>query len=114
MDTAQKSTLEAFLYSTQAYSKTTLELTKLKGLKATTNVLSVLVARICLLITVILFAVILSIGAALWMSEQLGKPCYGFFIISAIYLLMVFIVYFYLHRWMEKPFSKLIITQALE
>ena len=99
MDTAQKSTLEAFLDSTQAYSKTTLELTKLKGLKAT---------------TVILFAVILSIGAALWMSDQLGKPYYGFFILSAIYLLIVLVVYFFLHRWLDKPFSNLIITQALD
>ena len=114
MDTAQKSSLESFLESTQMYSKTTLELTKLKGLKATTNVLSVVVARICLLITVILFMVILSIGVAFWMSGQFGKPYYGFFILSAIYLVLVIVVYFFLQRWMEKPFSSLIISQALD
>ena len=114
MDTTQKSTLEAFLDSTQAYSKTTLELTKLKGLKATTNVLGVLVARLCLLIKVILFAGSFSICAALWMRDQLGKPYYGFFILSAIYLLIVLVVYFFLHRWLDKPFSNLIITQALD
>lgn len=114
MDTAYKSSLDALLESTQLYSKTTIELTKLKGLKATTNVLSILTARICLLITIILFMVVLSIGVALWLSEQLGKPYSGFLVLSAFYLLAVVLVYFFLHRWMEKPFSALIITKALD
>ncbi len=114
METSQKSSLEAFLDSTQLYSKTTFELTKLKGLKATTNVLSILVARLCLLIASILFLVIMSIGLAIWLSELLGKPYYGFFILSAVYLVLVLLVYFFLHNWMRKPFSNLIISQALD
>lgn len=114
MNTLQNSSLESFLDSTQLYSKTTFELTKLKGLKATTNVLSILVARLCLLITSILFLVIISIGAAMWLSEVLGKPYYGFFILSALYLLIVVLFYFYLHSWIKKPFSNLIISQALD
>lgn len=114
MDKPQRSSLESFLESTQLYSKTTFELTKLKGLKATTNVLSVLVARVCLLITIILFLVIISIGAALWMSEALGKPYYGFFILSAFYFVLVILVYLFLYRWMERPFGNLIISQALD
>ena len=114
MDTPTKSSLEAFLESTQLYSKTTIELSKLKGLKATTNVLSVLVARLCLLITIILFFVIISIGIALWLSEQVGKPYYGFFILSGFYFVLVLLVYFFLHKLMEKPFSNLIISQALD
>ena len=114
METSNSSSLEAFLESTQLYSKTTFELTKLKGLKATTNVLSILVARLCLLIASILFLVIISIGVAIWLSELLGKPYYGFFILSAVYFVLVLMVYFFLHSWMKKPFSNLIISQALD
>jgi hypothetical protein len=114
METPKKSSLEAFLDSTQAYSKTTFELSKLKGLNTSANVLSLLVARLCLLITSIMFLVIISIGLALWLSEYLGKPYYGFFILSALYFITAILFYFFLHNWMKKPFSSLIISQALE
>jgi len=114
METSKRSSLEAFLDSTQAYSKTTYELTKLKGLNKGTNVLSLLVARLCLLITSIMFLVVISIGLALWLSEYLGKPYYGFFILSAIYFVVAILFYFFLHSWMKKPFSSLIISQSLE
>lgn len=114
MESENKSSLESFLDSTQLYSKTTFELTKLKGLKASTNVLSILVARLCLLIASVLFMVILSIGVAMWLSEWLGKPYYGFFILAALYFVFVLLVYFYLHSWMKTPFSNLIISQALD
>lgn len=114
METPIKSSLEALLESTQSYSKTTLELAKLKGLNATTNVLNTLVARLCLLIISILCLLILSFGIAIWLSEILGKPYYGFFIVSAVYFVAVILVYFFLQKWMKKPFSNLIISQALD
>jgi len=114
MDSTQKKSLEALMESAQLYGKTTLELSKLQGLNATTNVLSILIARVSLLITIVVFVVIMSIGIALWLSEILGKSYYGFFVLSAFYFAMVMLVYFFLHRLMVKPFSRLIISQALD
>ena len=107
-------TLEDLIDSTQAYSKTTLELTKLKGLNAITNVFSVLTANLLLIITSILFLVVASIGVALALNEMLGKPYYGFFILAGFYLFISIIFYFFLHKWIKKPVSNLIISQALD
>jgi hypothetical protein len=114
MNTQNKSSLEAFLDSTQAYAKTSFELSKLKGIHSTTNVLSILVARMFLLITILLFLVIISIGLAIWLGEFLGKPYYGFFILSGVYFAGSFLIYFFLHGWIKEPFNNLIISQALD
>ena len=108
------SSLESFLDKTQSYTKTTLELSKLKGLNATTNVITMVVARLCVLMATLLFFVVISIGIALWLGELLGKLYYGFFIIGAAYLIIGFILYFFLHKWINRPFSNLIISQALQ
>lgn len=114
MEAQSKSSLESLIDSTQAYSKTSLELAKLKGVNATAKVISMLVARLCLMIAIILFLTIASIGTALWLNEVLGKPYYGFFIVSGFYLLIVLLFYFFLPQWIKKPFSKLIISEALD
>jgi ABC-type dipeptide/oligopeptide/nickel transport system permease component len=95
------------------YSKTTLELTKLKTLYTSSQVITSLVSRLSVIIMVSLFALILSIGIAFYLGEILGKNYYGFFIVSAFYLLSALILHFFLAHWIKKPISNLIITQAL-
>ncbi len=114
MDTPEKSSLETLIETTQAYSKTTLELTKLKGLKSIANVISVIVARLCLVITVFVSLIIISIGGALWLNDILAKPYYGFFILGGFYLLIAIVLYFFLPTWIKKPFGNLIISEALD
>ncbi len=114
MEMSQKSSFESLIDSSQAYSKTTLELAKLKGINSTAKVISVLMARLCLLIAIIIFMVIASIGAALWLSEELGKPYYGFFIVSGVYFVLAILLYLFLPKLIKKPFSSLIISEALD
>jgi ABC-type transport system involved in cytochrome bd biosynthesis fused ATPase/permease subunit len=61
-----------------------------------------------------LFALVLNIGIALWLGELLGKNYYGFFIVAVFYLLSAIVLHFFLHNWIKKPVSNLIITQALQ
>ena len=56
------SSLESFLDKTQLYAKTSIELTKLKGLNATTNVVTEVIAQICVLLIAMLFFVIFKAG----------------------------------------------------
>ncbi len=106
--------LEELYEQTEAYGKTTLELAKLKGLQTTTVVVTELIWRLSVILMLSLFALVLNIGIALWLGELLGKSYYGFFIVAGFYLLTGIVLHFFLHNWIKKPVSNLIITQALQ
>jgi len=61
-----------------------------------------------------LFVLVFNIGIALWLGELLGKSYYGFFIVAAFYLIAAIVLHFFLLRWIKKPMSDLIISQALQ
>lgn len=98
----------------ETFSKTTIELAKLKGLETTTIVVTALIWRLTVIIVIALFVLVLNIGIALWLGELLGKSYYGFFIVAGFYLLSGIVLHFFLHNWIKKPVSDLIITQALQ
>jgi hypothetical protein len=106
--------LESLFERAEAYSKTTFELSKLKALETTTVVVTNLVSRLSVVVMVALFVLLSTIGVALFLGDLLGKAYYGFFIVAAFYLLSGIILYFFLQKWIKRPVSDLIITQALQ
>ncbi len=108
------SIVESLYERVETYSKTTLELSKLKALNTTTHVVTTLISRLSVIIMLALFALVMNIGIALWLGELLGKNYYGFFIVAAFYLVSGLVLHFFLHNWIRKPISDLIITQALQ
>jgi hypothetical protein len=108
------SLLEPLFERFEAYSKTTIELTKLKLLESTTVIATSLIARVVVIVIFSLFMLILSTGIALYLGELLGKSYYGFFIIAAFYLIAGVVLHFFLHKWIKKPVSDLIIKQTLK
>jgi hypothetical protein len=113
METAINS-VESLLERAGVYGKTTCELTKLRSLETTTVVATSLVSRLSVILMISLFVFVLTVGIALWLGELLGASYYGFFIVAAFYLLAGIVSHFFLHGWIKKPFSNLIITQALQ
>jgi len=113
MDTPATS-IESLFERLQEYSKTTYELSKLKLLETTINIVNLLVPRLSVIIMISLFALVLNIGIALLLGELLGKSYYGFFIVAGFYLAAGIILHFFLHKWIKKPISDLIIKQALQ
>jgi len=106
--------IEALYERVETYIKTTVELSKLKLLELTTNIATSLLARVGVIIMISLFALLLTIGLALFLGELLGKSYYGFFIVAAIYLIIGIVFHFFLQKWIRKPVSDLIIKQALK
>ena len=106
--------IELLFEKVESYGKTTYELSKLKALETATVVATSLVSRLSVLIMISMFALVLNIGVALWLGELIGKSYYGFFIVAAFYLVAGILLHFFLHRWIRKPMSDLIITQALQ
>lgn len=107
-------TMETLLERAEAYGKTSLELAKLKSVETSATVITWLVSRISVIMMISLFALVLNIGIALWLGEMLGKVYYGFFIVAGFYLITGLVLHLFLHQWIKKPLSDLIITQALQ
>jgi hypothetical protein len=106
--------IESLFERAETYGRTTYELSKLKLLETTNTVVTSLIARLSTILMVAMFSFVLSIAIALWLGDLLGKAYYGFFIVAGFYLLAGLVLHFFLHRWVKKPISELIIKQALQ
>ena len=113
METTANS-IELLYERAEAYGKTTYELSKLKLLETSNTVITSLVARLSVVLMISMFTFVMTIAIALWLGEILGKAYYGFFIVAGFYLVVGIVLHFFLHRWVEKPISELIIKQALQ
>ena len=110
----QTGLIELLFEKAEAYSQTTIELTKLKVLETTTHVATSLISRLSVIIMISIFVLVFNIGIALLLGELLGKAYYGFFIIAAFYLAAGIVLHFFLRKWIQKPVSELIIKQSLQ
>lgn len=108
------SLIESLIERAETYGKTTYELSKLKALEAATHLAASLLSRLSIILVLFLFVIVLNIGIALLVGELLGKAYYGFFIVAVFYLIAGFVFYFFLHKWIKKPVSDLIIKQVLQ
>ena len=106
--------VELLFERTEDYTKTSFELAKLKALSTTTDVVTTMLSKMSVIIMVSLFVLVFNVGVALLLGDLLGKSYYGFFIVAAFYLIGALILHFFLHQWIKKPVSELIITQALQ
>ena len=105
---------ETMFEKVEAYAKTTIELTKLKAVETSAKVVTSIVSRVSVVVIFSLFVLVLNIGIALLLGDLLGKTYYGFFIVAAFYLLAGILLHYYMHKWIKKPISEMIIKQVLE
>jgi hypothetical protein len=106
--------IESLFQRLETFAITIFELSKLKLLHTTTIIVTSLIVRIGVIIMISLFALVLNIGIALYLGELLGKDYFGFFIVAVFYLIASLILHFFLHKWIKKPISNLIIKQVLQ
>lgn len=106
--------LESLLISATEYSKTTIELVKLKALDKTSDVVSSVVSHSVVLIILSSFMLFLNLGIAFWLGEILGKIFYGFLIIAGFYLITGVIIYFLMYKWLKKLVCNYVIKQMLK
>ncbi len=108
------SQLESLFEKAETFGITTYELSKLKALETTVKVVTSLVSRMAVIAMVAIFLFILSTGMAFWLGELLGRIYSGFFVVAGFYMLVILVLHFFLHKWIRKPLSDSIISQALQ
>lgn len=98
----------------EEYAQTKVELLRLRTIGTTANVLSSLVSRLVIIITLSSSLLILSIGSALWIGKQLGEWYDGFFVIGGLYALLALIIYAFRAQLLQRPVSNAVIRKFKE
>ena len=96
------------------YSNSTIELFKLNAIDKSADVVSSLVSRLAIFITVAMSLLIVSIGVALWVGKLLGDSFYGFFVIGGFYTILAILLHIFRHSLIKYPVSNSIIKQMLK
>ena len=108
------SNIETLFSKAGDYLETRVELFRLKTIDKTAEVVSTVVTQAVLLMISTFFLLLLSVGAAFWVGDLLGKTYYGFFAVAGFYLITGLIIYAARHKWLKQPVSNLIIRKALK
>jgi ABC-type multidrug transport system fused ATPase/permease subunit len=106
--------MEPLFERAEKYGKTSFELYKLKTISKTAEVVSTFVSHGAVIIVLSMFLVFASIGVALWLGGLLGTIYLGFFCIAAFYIMLGVVLYFFLHRTIQRKISNAIISQVLK
>lgn len=96
------------------YTKTSLELIKLKTVSAAADVLSTLTSRIAVGAVVAFFTLFLNIGISLWLGKLLGEYYYGFFIVALFYLIVAIVMHASQHKLIKTPIGNMIVSSILK
>lgn len=106
------SSIKDLFEEAEEYGRTSLELFKLKILDLSSDFLSSCASRFIFVFILFLFLLMLSIGAAFWAGDLLGKNSYGFFIVAGVYALVLIILYLFLGERIKSYVSDSIIKQV--
>ncbi|OFY84197.1 MAG: hypothetical protein A3F72_14305 [Bacteroidetes bacterium RIFCSPLOWO2_12_FULL_35_15] len=106
--------LDPLLERAEIYGKTSIELIKLQALEKTTQIASHIYSRFIALFVFSMFFIMISIGAAIWLGNFLGKIYYGFLCVSGFYFILGGVIYFLMHNWIKKHVGNSIITLMLK
>ncbi|WP_316635576.1 hypothetical protein [uncultured Flavobacterium sp.] len=96
------------------YTKTSLELIKLKTVSTSADILSTLTSKIAVGAVVAFFTLFLNIGISLWIGKLLGAYYYGFFIMALFYLIVAIVMHKTQHKLIKTPIGNMIISSILK
>lgn len=107
------SIFETLLERAEEYSKTSLELIKLKAIEKVSDGASSAASKIAGLFFFLMFFILGSVALSLWLGEVLGKAWYGFLIVAGFYAILFGLLFFVKHNWLKKIVENSIINQLL-
>ncbi|MEO7977721.1 phage holin family protein [Flavobacterium sp.] len=107
-------TNENIFEKAENYTRTSLELVKLRTVSASADVLSTITSRIAVGAVVAFFTLFLNIGISLWIGKELGEYYYGFFILALFYLIVAIVLHTFQHSLIKTPIGNMIISSILK
>jgi hypothetical protein len=105
---------ESLFEKAKEYSKTSIELLKLKIVEKTTSLASSIVIIFIVLFCFMLFIIPFNVGIALYLGEVFGKLWYGFLIVSGFYLFVIIIILLFFRKSIKKAISNYIVRRIMK
>lgn len=104
-------TIEKLIEKSEIYAKTTFELCKYEAVNKTADIFSNLAVKLAITLVVVLFLLLVNVGLALWIGQELGEVYYGFFLVAFVYLCLAILLYIFRDEWVRSPVSNFIINK---
>jgi hypothetical protein len=105
--------IESILESATNYGKNGYELAVLKLVDKASDRISGFIPQIVVLAFLAFFLLFINIAAALWIGKLLGEVYFGFFVISGLNLIFLFMYYFFMRKWLKRVLYDFIIRQLM-
>lgn len=105
--------IEMLFDKAEEYSKTTIELLKLQAIRKSADVISSLISKAVITISVALSIFILNIAIALWLGKLTGENYYGFFIVAGVYLFIALLFSIFKTTWIKTSIKSNIIFKMM-
>jgi len=103
--------VESLFERTKEYSRSSLELVKLKVIAKSAELISAMASRLIVLVAGILFLLVFTVAIALWIGDLLGKAYYGFLIVSAFYAIVGLVAHYFMKDRIRKHISDSFVKQ---
>jgi hypothetical protein len=108
-----QSKVEAFTDDVKSYVTTLVELYRLKFTDKLSSAGAAITVYVIMLLLGLLVLIMISIGAAIWISEGLGSSFAGFFIVAGIYVLLGGLIWATKGSILKKPVNNAIIKAMM-
>ncbi len=106
--------IELLFEKVESYTKTTIELYRLKAIDKITDVFATIASSLIIAVIIALFFILISIGLALYLGELLGKSYYGFFALGGLYALIAIVMTMNRRAWLENKLNDFLINQIFK
>jgi hypothetical protein len=106
--------IKSLIDKSKDYLDTKIELTKLKTIDKSADVLSTVVVMVSMLFISVLLILFISLGLALLLGRMLGAYHYGFFVIAAFYAIILLVIYVKREKWIKTPIANELINKMLK
>jgi len=106
--------IETLIKKSGEYLDTKIELTKLKAINTSSDVLSNMVYLIVKILIIFLFVGFVSVALAILIGKTLGDYYYGFLIVGGFYLIVLLIIYVQRKKWIKEPVANGLINKMLK
>lgn len=106
--------VEELFYKLKDYGQTTLELYKLKAISKVSGIISRAITSLLLLVLLFLVMICVTVGFALLIGEWLGHAYWGFFIMTAIYVIAGLVLFAGRNKFMKEPISNKLINELID
>jgi hypothetical protein len=106
--------IKTLIDKSKDYLETKIELTKLKTIDKSADVLSSVIVMVSMIFIASLVIVFISIAVALLLGKLVGSSHNGFFIVGGFYALVLLLMYVQRNKWIKTPIANGFINKMLK